>query len=159
MRRLGENSYYKEFLRPKLNEILGDTPYKIEHINGKRKCVLHTDRVEDDVTTAISAILESVLPKNIEVMQYNHNMEISWRDINKYAECVTLSQIMSVNADYKNDITSDGWWIYPLPKYNDNYSTKIFNNSNIEHMRFEGGVRVNAHEFLAFSQRSVKLSC
>ena len=35
---------------------------------------------------------------------------------NKYAECVTVDDMLAVNADYKNDLTSDGEWIYPLPK-------------------------------------------
>lgn len=41
-------------------------------------------------------------------------MEISWRDINKYSECETIDDLLAVNPDYKNDLTSDGEWCYPL---------------------------------------------
>lgn len=34
---------------------------------------------------------------------------------NKYAECVTVADMQAVNADYKNDLTPDGEWLYPLP--------------------------------------------
>lgn len=35
---------------------------------------------------------------------------------NKYAECVTVADMQAVNADYKNDLTPAGEWLYPLPK-------------------------------------------
>lgn len=38
---------------------------------------------------------------------------------NKYAECTTATDMESVNADYKNDLTADGEWIYPLPELQD----------------------------------------
>ncbi|MBR5185074.1 MAG: hypothetical protein IKW19_02135, partial [Akkermansia sp.] len=33
----------------------------------------------------------------------------------KYAECRTVDDMLAVNPDYKNDLTSDGQWVYPLP--------------------------------------------
>lgn len=33
---------------------------------------------------------------------------------NKYAECKTVDDVIAVNADYKNDLTEDGEWLYPL---------------------------------------------
>ena len=38
---------------------------------------------------------------------------------NKYAACTTAADMESVNADYKNDLTADGEWIYPLPELQD----------------------------------------
>ena len=35
---------------------------------------------------------------------------------NKYAECTTVAEMAAVNADYKNDLTPAGEWLYPLPK-------------------------------------------
>lgn len=42
MRRVGESVYYKEFLKPQLNEIVGEESYKLEHIVGRRKLVTHS---------------------------------------------------------------------------------------------------------------------
>lgn len=103
--------------RRKLTDIIGDTKYVAESVteNGVDKFVLHTDRLTDDKLQSANELLDKVIPQNIEVEQYNHNMEISWRDINKYAECVTVADMKAVNADYLNDVTSDGEWVYPLP--------------------------------------------
>lgn len=35
----------------------------------------------------------------------------------KYANCVSLADLQAVNADYKNDLTGDGTWIYPLDNF------------------------------------------
>ena len=90
--------------------------YELAWMPAADKLVVHTDRADDTQVEAVTALLERTLPKNIEVGKYNHNMEISWRDINKYAECVTHDDVKAVNPDYKKDLTSDGAWIYPMPK-------------------------------------------
>ena len=33
----------------------------------------------------------------------------------RYADCVTVADMQAVNADFINDLTADGEWIYPLP--------------------------------------------
>ena len=35
--------------------------------------------------------------------------------IMKYSQCVGIDDLKSVNLNYKEDLTSDGAWIYPLP--------------------------------------------
>jgi len=35
---------------------------------------------------------------------------------NKYAACTTVEEMQAVNADYKDDLTADGEWVYPLPE-------------------------------------------
>lgn len=98
---------------------LGVSAFDVEYIKEENKLVIHTDRVSDETTKRVSDLLQSIhstLPQFIEVVRYNHNMEISWREINKYAECVTIDDMLAVNPDYKNDFTSDGEWIYPLTK-------------------------------------------
>ena len=126
MRRVGESVYYKELLKPQLNEIVGDESYKLEHIVGRRKLVTHTNRVNDTQLESVTALLESMLSHNITIKQYNHNIEISWRNINKYADCTTPEDMLAVNENYKNDVTSDGEWVYPLP----NLHIDMQNNSN-----------------------------
>lgn len=117
--------YDIETLMPILNdglsEMLGEGQFVLEYIADEKKVVAHTDRVDELTVTAVENLLGRVLPENIEVERYNHNMEISWRDINKYAACEYTQDLYEVNPDYKNDLTSDGEWIYPLPALKNNF--------------------------------------
>lgn len=137
MRRVGESVYYKEFLKPQLNEIVGEESYKLEHIVGRRKLVTHTDRVDDTQLEAVTALLERVLPQNVEVEQYNHNIEIPWKNAGKYAECTDGYAICNTDPEkavevlggykpfyYTTDFCSDGTFGYPLPKLQDTLSGK-----------------------------------
>ena len=48
-------------------------------------------------------------------VQYRDEFDdVAIRD--KYAACVTLWDIIAINADYRTDLTSAGEWIYPLPE-------------------------------------------
>ena len=103
-------------LKAELTALLDGSTFELAWLADENTLVVHTDRVSDELSDAVTALLESVLPQHVEVAHYNHNMEISWRDINKYAECTTVSEMAAVNPDYKNDLTSDGEWVYPLPE-------------------------------------------
>lgn len=96
-----------------LVSIVGADNFKWEFLDNPYRVVVHTDRLDDTQLAAVTALLERVLPENLEVVQYNHHIEVSWRDINKYAECVTRADFLAVNPDYLNDLTSDGEWVYP----------------------------------------------
>lgn len=129
MRGVGESTYYTKLLRPQLEEVLNDSDYEMEHILGKRKLVVHTDRISDELSDSIGTLLESDAPKNIKVERYNHNIEVSWWNIDKYAKCTDIFELYAVDPDkhgtattlgttrwYTLDLTSDGNFIYPLPK-------------------------------------------
>ena len=103
-----------EFFTPKLKELLGETKFELYFENDVKKLIIHTDRISDDMVASLEKLLSEVLPQTIETEKYNHNMEISWKDINKYAECKTIAEVKLVNPDYLNDLTSDSEWIYPL---------------------------------------------
>lgn len=102
-------------LQRELAAALDGAEYALAWMPAAGKLVIHTDRISDDKLATIETLLDNVLPENIEVARYNHNMEISWREINKYAHCVTEADLLAVNPDFANDLTSDGEWIYPLP--------------------------------------------
>jgi hypothetical protein len=113
-------SIIKRFL---LNLIGDENKFVVEFVKDENKLVIHTDRISDDMNKAVTSLVESVKTQNIEVVQYNHNMEISWREVtvhvpptevNKYDHCTTVNEIAAVNPDYKNDLTSDGGWGYAL---------------------------------------------
>jgi hypothetical protein len=73
-------------------------------------------------------------------------MEISWLDINKYAECKTQADMLAVNADYKNDVPSDGEWVYPLPNLED-----------IKNSSWELGGFVNSNSIVKFTMPLPKI--
>lgn len=102
--------------------------YELEFDKENNKLIIHTDRVDDSKLEEISTTLSIILPTNIELVQYNHNIEISWKDINKYAECVSVDDLLTVNSDYKNDLTSEGEWIYPLSSLNN--VVRVFSEVN-----------------------------
>ena len=102
-----------------LISILGDDNFDINYIPSENKLVVHTDRVDDAQFAAVTAMLGRFVPASVEVVQYNHHIEVSWRDINRYASCKSLAEMNAVAQNYgfesyKDDLTSDGWWIYPL---------------------------------------------
>lgn len=114
----------KQMLVPILG---GEDKFVMEYLNDEAKLVLHTDRLNDAMLATVSDLLERVLPQNVEVMRYNHHIEVSWRNIDKYAKCESVLDIYAVdpenNAQGKDlyphfttyDLTSDGEWVYPLP--------------------------------------------
>lgn len=107
--------YTWRILKQMLVQILGgEDEFVMEYINDEGKLVLHTDRLSDEQLTIVNDLLARVLPQNIVVDKYNHNIEISWRDINKYAACTNVEEIRAINPDFKNDLTSDKEWCYPL---------------------------------------------
>ena len=100
-------------VRDELMSILGEASLFDLDTDGQ-KIVVHTDRLDDEQLEAVTDMLERFVPQFIEVVQYNHNIEISWREIDKYAECETVDDVVSVNSDYMYDVPSDGRWVYPL---------------------------------------------
>lgn len=101
-------------LKDELMGVLSNSGFHID--TDGQKIIVHTDRLDDEQLAEVEDILERYVPQFIEVARYNHHMEISWRDINKYATCVTYEDMVAVNPNYMDDLTSDGWWVYPLPK-------------------------------------------
>lgn len=105
--------WFKE-LEVELEFLLGSKEKFELGFSNENTVVVHTDRLDEKQLGSVSTLLENVLPQNVEVERYNHNMEVSWHDINKYENCSTVSAMRDVNSDYKKDLTSDGEWVYPL---------------------------------------------
>lgn len=81
MRRCGESVHYLKKLKSQMESIVNDDyQYKLEHEVGKRKLIVHTDRIDDEKLETISAIIDNEALKNIEVVQYNQSIDIPWRD-------------------------------------------------------------------------------
>ena len=114
-------------VKDELMSILDDSSLFDVDTDGQ-KIIVHTDRISDEQLADVADMLERFVPGFIEVVQYNHNMEVSWRDIDKYAECETVDEMRAVNPDYENDLTSDGEWIYKLTKLQ--YADKAFSGAS-----------------------------
>lgn len=104
-----------------LTEMLGEDKFVVEHLPAENKLVVHTDRADDTQLEAVTALLERVLPQGVEVARYNHHIEVSWRDITRFADCVYISDVLAAtpNGSLGELVTSDGWWVYTLPKCDD----------------------------------------
>ena len=99
--------------------LLGDETFNTEYIKDENKLVVHTDRIKEEKVEELSTLLEKILPKNLAVERYNHHFEVAWRDLNRYAACTNVDEMNAVAQTYgfssfKDDLTTDGWWIYPL---------------------------------------------
>lgn len=116
MRPTGFDSWYVRLQRDLLQLLGSSEKFELAWIAPEKKLIIHTDRVDDAVLAQVAAIAAELVPSDIEVVQYNHHIEVSWRDINKYANCVTRDDVDAVNPNYLDDVTSDGWWVYPVPK-------------------------------------------
>lgn len=114
-------------LNTELTDLLDGSQFETAWLADENTLVVHTDRVDNALLAAVKMTAERYMPDGATLAQYNHNMEISWRDINKYAECVTKADMLAVNADYPNDVTSEGEWIYPLTNLNAN----VFNSTAV----------------------------
>ena len=115
MRGVGESTYYTKLLRPQLEEVLDGTSYEMEHLLGKRKLVIHTDRVNDEKKKEIKEIIDEKSSPITKKEHINHDIKISWRDMKfKYAFCTSVSDMKAVNPDFFNDLTSEGEWVYSL---------------------------------------------
>lgn len=111
----GGTPAWLKMLETELTAMLDGSQFETAWLSAEKTLVVHTDRVRDELLAAVKATAEAAMPEGAVLVQYNHHIEISWRDINKYAECVSYVDLYNVNPDYGNDLTSDGEWVYPLP--------------------------------------------
>ena len=114
--RLCEKNYVPvSIIKRFLFNLIGDeNRFVVEFIKDENKLVIHTDRFSDDMIESVTSLLEGVVLQNVEVVRYNHDIEVSWRDINKYAACKSVDEMKAINPNYKTDLTSDSSWIWPL---------------------------------------------
>lgn len=108
-------------LKDELLRILGSSDAFVVDTDGQ-KIIVHTDRLEGEQLAAVEDMLGRFVPQFIEVAQYNHHIELSWRVADKYTGCKTVSDVKAVNAAYQSDLTADMAWLYPLPELQDGNS-------------------------------------
>lgn len=150
----GQDPIWFQSLHAVLERMLDGTQLELVLTEQGSKLVVHTDRVDDDLLERVRATAEAYLPAGAELVQYNHNMEISWRDINKYAECVTPMDMYAVSPEttkivdnqfgdiyLTTDYLSDGTWAYPLPKLETTHcggwAVNVFRNYNLSEFVIE----------------------
>lgn len=102
-----------------LISIVGVDKFDVNYIPAANELVVHTDRADDTQIESVTSLLEQVVPQDVEVVRYNHNIEISWRDINAFANIVTQNDLLAMcptKAAFNKYLTSDGEFCYPMPK-------------------------------------------
>ena len=148
MRSLGESTYFLKVAYEPLKEIMGDKDYIFikDPLNGY---VIHTDRIDDELLENVDNLLNNEFGNNFRKTHYNHNMEILWRDINKYVKCKNIADMRAIepekivirnygfgDAVYTTDFTSDGQFAYPVPNIENitagGFGGNIFSNMTAE---------------------------
>ena len=92
----------------------------------QNKFIVHTDRADENTLEDGNSIINQILPKGVELERYNHNIEIGWECLNKYTNCTNTTDIITINPDYKTDLSSDGEWVYKLDSLTS--GSKMFEN-------------------------------
>lgn len=145
MRGLGVSSHYTKILKPHLDEICGDTKYDLKN-SMDDGVIVHTDRIEDEKFSLVNEIVDENRG-NGKINTYNHHIEISWRDINRFVEFVDRNALLASlpNGSLGEFLTSDGWWIYPIPNLVHN-TYEFFNQgvfptvrAKVTHVDVDGG--------------------
>jgi hypothetical protein len=105
-----------------LVSIVGVDKLDVSYIPAENKLIVHTDRLEGEQLAAVTDMLERFVPGFIEVAQYNHNMEVSWRElpfyipldrVNKYDSCVNSNELNAVDSNFQRDFYQvDGKTVY-----------------------------------------------
>lgn len=88
---------------------------------------------QPDMVCSDPAAVVKEIPNGLQLLHGQMMKEqATWKL--KYAKCVTVDDMLSVNADYKNDLTSDGTWVYPLTELQ--IAREAFKNAGL--VGFEG---------------------
>lgn len=113
--------YTWRVLKQLLQTILGDDKFVLDYVNDECKLIVHTDRVSEQKLQLVRDLLDKVLPLNLVVEMYNHTIDITWKEINKYANCKNEKDFVALCGDanvnvgsWVVDITPDGEWCYKL---------------------------------------------
>lgn len=128
-------------LKAELTALLDGSKFELAWLASKNTLVVHTDRANDAQLAQMDALLSAELPEDVQVEKYNFSLEVNWRDVDKYAHCKNRNDMLAVNPDYANDLTSDGTWVYNLTALQNGLS--VF-KSNSKLKRFSDNVTFSA---------------
>ena len=139
-------------VKDELLAMLGDASLFDIDTDGQ-KIIVHTDRLDDALLAAVEDMLGRFVPQFIEFELHNHHIEVSWRDINKYAECTNARQMYDLYPDefgvevnfgcwncFPINLTSDGDFPYPLPKmenFQQNWGNGFFKMVYVKHFEID----------------------
>lgn len=122
---------------------------------------------------ATSGSLTISLPKEARLIQHNSEVETALNDAatkgwnisvqyreageegeiyKKYDKCTTVDEVSAINPDYKNDLTDEGEWIYPLSNLTD--VTRLFyqvKDTNFKKITIDLPSAKKADSFMAYS--------
>lgn len=116
---LSAKNYVPISIIEKIVEKTAGVAFNVEWDKENDKVIVHTDRADTNTVEDTNSIINCVLPKFLELERYNHNLEISWDKLNKYAACQSVADLRTINTSFASDLTSDGTWAYSLPLLED----------------------------------------
>lgn len=73
------------------------------------------------VSTIVPAALQIAANRGWTITVQYREPEADNAYYNKYSACTTTAEVAAVNADYMNDLTAEGEWIYPLDALTNGY--------------------------------------
>lgn len=100
--------YTWRVLKQMLTEFLGEDGFTMDYVNDTATLTIW-HRADADANATVENLLSKVLPMNVVY-------ELFWP---KYATCVTSSDMLAVDANYRQDLTEDGTWVYDLTSLTD----------------------------------------
>lgn len=152
MRSLGDSTYFLKTAYEPLKEIMGDKKYEMKK-DPIKGIIVHTDRIEGELLENVNDFLNNEFGSNFRKTHYNHHIEVSWRNINKYAECTTARQMYDLYPDefgvevnfgcwncFPINLTTDGEFPYPLPKmqnFQQNWGNGFFKMVYTKHFKID----------------------
>ena len=117
-------------LKGELVSLLGGAKVELHFSKKKQHLLILTDLADDSMNEAVGGVVALYAPSGVTFEVFN---------INKYAACTTESEIETVNADYKKDLTKDKEWVYSLPELtvfsSPNMSRGFFYGSDIKKIK------------------------
>lgn len=120
MRSLGDSTYFLKAAYEPLREIMGNKKYEMKK-DPIKGIIVHTDRIEGELLENVNDFLNNGFGSNFRKTHYNHHIEVDWRDITRFGDCVYKTDVLAAtpNGSLGELVTSDGYWVYPLPKCDD----------------------------------------
>lgn len=110
----GIEHYQKWFreIEVELTELLGSRDKFVLEIINDNTLIIHTDRISDELMDAVKDTAEAIMPAAVTLVQYNHNLEISWQvmapipldRMNKYDSLVTITPETMGGTEYQKDV-------------------------------------------------------
>lgn len=125
MRGLGESVYYLDDLKPKMDELMGDVSYELNHEVGKRKLLVRLDGFGEEYKPQIETLMDEELPVGYRMEYDSFPLDFirldfleSTRNGNYGQQYIDTGLTFKTDLNVKVDMqpldlpSSDGWFMF-----------------------------------------------